>query len=137
MRQGVLRAREASASGFHLEAISIWEALIWDALNTYVSYRTGKTVNTGIGLGSLEKRLERIEQEYSLSPDEKVLCGLRFQVKTWRKRRDQLLHGLVETQKETHQTFNDRISLFVQYARNGEALFSEIRDLLGKTGVLK
>jgi hypothetical protein len=135
IRQGIFRAREASGSGFHLEAITIWESLIWDGLSSYIAFKTSKPVAQSTTLSALETRLKKIEEEYTLSADEKVLCGLRHQVNTWRKRRDLSVHGLVIQEEGKHQNFQDRVSLHVQYARNGEALFSEIKDILEKIGV--
>jgi len=130
VRQGILHAREASGSGFHLEAITTWESLIWEGMARYIASRTGKAVEVSTSLNALLQRLKKIEEEYELNADEKTLCGLRHQVDTWRKRREEAVHSLALIEEGKHHTFKDKVSLQVQYARNGEALFKEIKELL-------
>jgi hypothetical protein len=130
-RQGILHAREASGNGYHLEAITTWESLIWEGMARYIASRTGKAVEVSTSLNALLKRLKKVEEDYDLNADEKTLCGLRHQVDTWRKRREEAVHSLALIEEGKHHTFRDKVSLQVQYARNGEALFKEIRDLLG------
>jgi hypothetical protein len=130
IRQGILHAREASGNGFHLEAITTWESLIWEGMSSYILFKTGKEVEVSTSLNALLQRLKKIEEDYELNAAEKTLCGLRHQVDTWRKRREAAVHSLARLEEGKHHTFKDKVSLQVQYARNGEALFKEIRDLL-------
>jgi hypothetical protein len=130
IRQGILHAREASGNGYHLEAITTWESLIWEGLASYIAFKTSKEVDIDTSLNAVLTRLKKIEDEYELSADEKTLCGLRHQVDTWRKRREAAVHSLSRLEEGKHHIFKDKVSLQVQYARNGEALFKEIKDLL-------
>ena len=130
IRQGILRAREASGNGYHLEAITTWESLIWGGMCSFITAKTGKDVDVSTSMNAVLSRLKKIEEDYELNADEKTLCGLRHQVETWRKRREAAVHSLARVEEGKHHTFKDKVSLQVQYARNGEALFKEIKDLL-------
>ena len=133
------RIKDSYEHGFYLETVTIAESVISDRLISSISYMTGKDresvakkQNSFSSYISLFKRTiganTIIDEE--IKDEALELCK---RVDTWRKHRNEVIHGIVSPAKGTQKASIDEFKILAeQTAGEGKVLVGKVKTVTGR-----
>lgn len=111
-RSAFSRIKEATAAGFHLEAIAIVESLLSDRLES----RLGFLLQQDFSFKTLEKLIERSAK---VEPDDHLKQLVQQQVKSWKDQRNWALHEMAKLAEDDPDCWSDRAGALAAVATDG------------------
>ncbi|WP_338429931.1 hypothetical protein [Synechococcus elongatus] len=109
-------ADKACQAGFYLEAITLYESLISDRLESRIVF-LDSSVSAFRSLGENISKLEKLES------DEELKAILSGQLRNWKNHRNQSLHELAKIEKYDPRDWDQKVIDLPDIAAEGKALF--------------
>jgi len=123
------KANKAIKNKFYIEAISIYESLISDRLESRLQF---KNINQPQNIKTVGRAAAALRNNESKT-EQPILYALYNEISTWAKDRNSAIHHLVKLSEEHElEKFNKRYKKYEKIALQGKDLFKKLKNEMDK-----